>query len=219
MSAPPKAQPTLTLIAGPNGSGKSTIVSGLRNCGTLGILVNADAIALSLAKRKHEATPMSQTQWEAAIAAEEMRWSLLEQGVSFATETVMSDLPRWSRFIEGAKEKNYRVAMYFVTTVDPAINVKRVAERVLAGGHAVDPSKIVSRYQKTMEQSLPAVLTKVDEAVLFDNSSPETGAVAVLTLSEQILVPLLEFDQQPKWAAELLLRFRNGVKPFLTRLR
>lgn len=204
MAAPHKLRPVLTIIAGPNGSGKTTAVPNLQKIGTLGILVNADDIATSLSRRKGESSSSHDTQWEAAISAEEMRWALLSQGVSFATETVMSDRLRWTRFIEAARLRGYRIVLYFITTVDPSINVKRVEERVRAGGHGVDPAKIVSRYRGVMEDVLPAVLPMVDEAILFDNSSALDGAVPVLLLQNGKLKSLMGAATMPAWARSLI---------------
>ncbi|OGT90125.1 MAG: hypothetical protein A2514_11385 [Gammaproteobacteria bacterium RIFOXYD12_FULL_61_37] len=166
--------------------------------------MNADVIADSMARRKGEGRPSPETQWQAALAAEEMRWALVSQRVSFATETVMSDLDRWPRFILEAKSQGYRIVLFFITTRDPSINVGRVAERVLAGGHAVDQNKIVNRFHKVMQQVLPVVLNLVDEALLFDNSEIKTGAVAVLAKSDGRLTPLVLENLLPDWAAKLL---------------
>ncbi len=168
MSSARKSPSVLTLVAGPNGSGKSTIVTGLAQISNLGVLVNADQIAETFARRKGEARPSRDTQWEAAYAAEDMRWALVSQRISFVAETVMSDRDRWVRFIAEAKEQGYRVVLYFVTTEDPSINIRRVAERVLAGGHAVDPEKIASRYRKVMEEdrdSLELLVTKLHQKI------------------------------------------------------
>lgn len=207
MSAPRRKNPILTIIAGPNGAGKSTISSGILGVGNLGVLVNADQIATSLAKRKGEHLPSPETQWEAAISAEEMRWALLSQRISFSTETVMSDKVRWTRFITEAKSLGYRIVLYFVTTEDSSINIKRVAERVQAGGHAVPPDKIVSRYRKVMTETIPVILKMVHEAVLLDNSSPEIGPIGVLLLDQRGLSPLVEHQQMPLWAQALLSQF------------
>lgn len=141
MAAPHKRRPVLTIIAGPNGSGKTTMVSQLLRIGTLGILVNADDIAASLSRRKGEPASSLDTQWEAAVSAEEMRWALLDQGISFATETVMSDRLRWTRFIEAARLRGYRIVLYFITTVNPSINVKRVEARIRLGDMALMPPR------------------------------------------------------------------------------
>lgn len=197
-------KPTVTIFAGPNGSGKSTLVEALRGMCDCGVLVNADQIAVSFAKRNGEKTPSVETQWAAARAAEDMRWALIAQRISFVTETVMSDAKRWMAFVNEAKSQGYRVVLYFVTTTDVSINIKRVAERVLAGGHAVPEDKIDSRYKKVMEEVLPCVLGSVDESVLFDNSSPETGIVGVLHIKHGQITPLMEMEKLPRWARPLL---------------
>lgn len=204
MAAQHKLKPILTIVAGPNGSGKSTAVPHLQKVGTLGVLVNADEIAASLSRQKGEPKPSLETQWEAAISAEEMRWAFLDRGVSFATETVMSDKPRWTAFIEKAKQRGYKVVLYFITTVHPSINVKRIEERVKAGGHEVDPTKTVSRYHRVMEDVLPFILPMVDEAILFDNSSALEGAVPVLLLQGGKLKQLAATAKMPDWAKSLI---------------
>lgn len=204
-----KTPPTLTLVAGPNGSGKSTIVSGLDAASNIGVLVNADQIALTFAKRKGEASPSVETQWEAARSAEDMRWALLSQRISFVAETVMSDRERWHRFLTEAKAQGYRIVLIFVTTENPAINVRRVTERVKAGGHAVDSEKVIARYRKVMDDVLPGILRMVDEAVLFDNSSPETGVTAVAAMQKGALAMLVPEDQLPNWMPSLVKRLES----------
>lgn len=204
MSEPPETKPSLLLIAGPNGSGKSTIAAQLTKLGQLGVFVNADVIAESLAKRKGEMRPTNETQWQAAQAAEEMRWTLVSQRISLVTETVMSDRDRWVGFINEAKAQGYRTTLYFITTRDPLINVARVADRVLAGGHAVDPRKIVARFHRVMNQVLPIVLELIDEAILFDNSDAETGAIPLLRKESGQITTLLPYPSLPDWAKGIL---------------
>jgi predicted ABC-type ATPase len=209
MSRQHKKPPVLTLIAGPNGSGKSTFVSGLLTIGSIGILVNADQIAAAIAKRKSEIVPGSDTQLDAAKAAEEMRWALLNQNISFATETVMSDMNRWVTFVSEAKSQGYKVVLYFVTTDNPSLNIKRVAERVSAGGHSVEEKKIVSRYYRVMNDVLPVILTLVDVAFLFDNSTINNIPVLSLDSQSQQLIALIDADQLPVWAKSLLDKFNK----------
>ncbi len=87
----------------------------------------------------------------------------------------MSDDARWVPFFQKAKAREYRIALYFVTTSDPAINIARVRARVALGGHAVPEERIRSRYEKVMESVLPRVLPLTHKAYLFDNSGVETG--------------------------------------------
>lgn len=102
---------------------------------------------------------------------------LLETSNKFTVETVMSH-PSKLEFIKRAKEKGFKVYLYFVTLADPALNKHRVKTRVQEGGHDVDENKIVNRYYRTMEYLLPA-LRLVDEAYLFDNSKREAKMFAV----------------------------------------
>lgn len=199
-------RPRLTLFAGPNGSGKSTLVSAFHAQNLdLGQLVNADEIARAVADRKGELEPSVNSQWAAAQAAEAWRYQLLEAGVSFTTETVMSD-PRWLKFLAAAREAGYHISLYFVTTCDPAINLDRVARRHDLGGHGVAPEKIVQRYHRVMNEMLPKVLPLVDDALLVDNSTLEggLGPLPVIRLQDGELHALRPTDELPAWALALL---------------
>ena len=197
----PKEPPVLNVFAGPNGSGKSTLTSKLVSQSRIGILVNADEIAARMASDAGLVSASADMQFEAAVAAEAMRWSLLEQGVSFTTETVMSDESRWLKFFVKARSRGFFMNLFFVTTSDPAINVHRVAERVLHGGHSVDAEKIVSRYHKT-HAFLPHALALFDQAWLFDNSlEPE---LVLQKTVEEGLTAVVPREQLPAWANTLI---------------
>lgn len=118
---------------------------------------------------------------------------LLEVSDKFTVETVMSH-PSKLDFIRQAKEKGFKVYLYFVSLVDPVLNIHRVKTRVLAGGHDVDPDRIKQRYYRTMANLLPA-LRLVDEAYLFDNSKSEAKMFAVK--KDRVLEIQGEFI--PKW--------------------
>jgi len=169
----PRSPPTLYVIAGPNGSGKSTLAAQLRAeiATPLGIWINADEIA---ARMRAESSGNTDKSLAAAIEADRLRHATLDAGRDLITETVMSDA-RWVLFFQKAKARGYRIALYFVTTSDPAINVARVGARVALGGHAVPEERIRSRYEKVMRSVLRRVLPLTNKAYLFDNSGVETG--------------------------------------------
>lgn len=194
----------LTCFAGPNGSGKTTITRGiLQTSFDFGELINADTIAENLAKSKSEETPSAETQWEAAVAAEDLRWKLLQDGVSFCTETVMSDADRWIRFFTAAKQNGYFIHLIFVTTSDPEINVQRVADRVTKGGHNVDHTKIIARYHRVMNEVLPRVLPLVDQAILYDNSAFAGGGRRVAVFDGKQLQATCPLPELPAWVQQL----------------
>ena len=68
-----------------------------------------------------------------------------------------------------ARRNGFQVDMVFVTTESSDINVARVGNRVLQGGHDVPEASIRQRYDRAMEL-LPAALQKADTAAVYDLS-------------------------------------------------
>lgn len=102
--------------------------------------------------------------------------------------------PSKLEFIKRAKEKGFKVYLYFVSLADPALNKHRVKTRVLEGGHDVSADKIEQRYYRTMNNLLPA-LKLADNAYLFDNSNSEASLFA--TKKDSILE--INGDYIPTW--------------------
>lgn len=124
---------------------------------------------------------------------------LLEVSSKFSVETVMSHESKL-QFIERAKSKGFKVYLYFVSLVDPALNKHRVKTRVAQGGHDVDEERIENRYYRTMNNLLSA-LRQVDSAYLFDNSSSE----AKLFATKEDGVLQVHGDYMPKWFTTYVL--------------
>jgi len=131
----------------------------------------------------------------ASVAADFIRQKLLESGVSFTFETVMSS-PDKIEFLRKAQECGFRTYLYYVATEDPDINISRVENRVAEGGHPVPPEKIVSRYYRSLELLLDAVQYS-NRAYIFDNSSTEKS----VWIAEVTGASILEFksDTMPYW--------------------
>ncbi len=145
----------ILVFAGPNGSGKSTITKKIPLCG---LYVNADEI-----KRVSGCSDL-----EAAQEAEKLREALLASGKDFTFETVLST-DRNLNLLERAKERGYEIYAIFVLTNDSSINVRRVQNRVNAGGHNVPKEKIVSRYEKSL-MNLSKLVRIADHTRVVDNS-------------------------------------------------
>lgn len=110
------------------------------------------------------------------IVSDLIREYLLSWSISFTMETVFSH-PDKLHLIRKAIDKGYKVYLYFVSTEDPLINVKRVEGRVAAGGHDVPHNKIIERYERTMNNLYEAVRLCY-RAYIFDNSGKTTVKVA-----------------------------------------
>lgn len=75
-----------------------------------------------------------------ALVADFLRYMLVDHGISFSFETVMSHEAKIS-FLEFAKEKEFTTYLYFISTESPDINIARVENRVAKGGHDVQEQK------------------------------------------------------------------------------
>ena len=85
-----------------------------------------------------------------ANLAEFIRQQLLANDISFTYETVMSHENKIV-FLKQAREKGYRVYLYFVATEDAEINISRVNIRVAKQGHNVAHEVIKKRYYKSLQ--------------------------------------------------------------------
>lgn len=139
--------------------------------------------------------PSPYNSYLAAALADAVRQELLEEGETFTFETVMSHESK-IEFMQKARERGYRVYLYFVATDDPSINIDRVDRRVQQDGHYVKPEKVIERYHKSI-----ALMTQACEiahrAYLFDNSGQKHKLLAevtdfdTLTLSASVINPWL----------------------------
>lgn len=103
-----------------------------------------------------------------ALIADFVRYMMIDQGISFSFETVMSHKAKID-FLSFVKEKGYITYLYFIATESPEINVSRVQNRVAKGGHDVLEDKIRSRYSRSLNLLLSALKT-ANRAYIIDNS-------------------------------------------------
>ena len=159
-------RPTLCVVAGPNGSGKTT---------TTVQLLNDEWTAESLYINPDNIAQESFGDWnspkaviKAAEQATQQRYDCLQQGRDFVFETVFSSAEKLE-FLKKAKEVGFFIRFFFVCTSDPAINVARITQRYINGGHEVPISKVISRYYKSLINAEEAI-SFVDRAYVYDNS-------------------------------------------------
>ena len=149
------------MVAGPNGSGKSTLIAALRNSRAVlpELYVNADDLQRERGIDAQAAQKL----------AAEQRANALRAGQSFMYETVMSHPSKLAE-LQAAALHGYRLTMYFIATINPALNVARIQTRVASGGHDVPEDKARQRYHRTLALA-PLALAYAHEALLFDNST------------------------------------------------
>jgi len=191
-------KPRLIVVAGPNGAGKTSITEQLLRHEWMGgcEYVNPDFIA----RDEFGDWNAPEAVKKAAIRAEEVRELCVKEGRSLAFETVLS-MPDKIDFIERAKQAGFFVRLFFVGTDNPSINAKRVALRVMEGGHDVPISKIISRYTRSLANCLVAA-HMADRAYVYDNSVDNAPARLLFRTSEGNLIK--QYGEINPWAREIL---------------
>lgn len=138
---------------------------------------------------------------KAANYCNEWRERCLAERKSHIFETVMSATDKVD-YILRAKAAGFFIRLFFVSTESPTINAKRVAYRVLKGGHDVPIPKIISRYDKSIANCI-AIAPYVDRLYVYDNSIDDVEARLLFRLSDGKLAKRYA-DALPQWAAPIL---------------
>lgn len=138
--------------------------------------------------------------YEAALVTSFIRHHLLINSINFSFESVMSH-PSKLEEIKVAKKFGYKVYLYFICLDSPLINISRVKNRVMKGGHDVDSTKITKRYTNTLKNLLPS-LRLADRAFLFDNSN---DMVLIAELDNTELTLKVDSNLLPNWFVEFII--------------
>lgn len=136
----------------------------------------------------------------ASVCADFIRKQLLINKQSFTFESVMSSYDK-VELLKLAQASGYRTYLYFVATSDPIINISRVKNRVLLGGHNVPKDKIISRYYRALE-NLKDAIEYSHRAYIFDNSTHSRTFLAEITNAKKIEI---KTDTVPVWFEKYLL--------------
>ena len=87
----------------------------------------------------------------------------------FIYETTLSS-HQSIELLRHARHAGYEIGLIFVALRDVELNIARVAQRALQGGHNI-PEPIIRRRYHTAMMRLVDALRLVDAAVIFDNSA------------------------------------------------
>ena len=192
-------KPTLCIVAGPNGSGKTTTTVQLLNneWAADSIYINPDNIAQDTFGDWNSPEAVL----KAAAEATRLRYDCLENGRDFVFETVFSSSEKLE-FLRKAKAAGYFIRLFYVCTSDPAINVARITQRYMNGGHEVPISKIISRYYKSLLNAAKAI-SFVDRAYIYDNSvDNQLPSLLYRTTDGQLFKQYT--NDIPQWAMTIL---------------
>ncbi len=194
-----KKKPVLCVVAGPNGSGKTTTTEQLlkNEWGADSFYINPDNIA----KEVFGDWNSSDAVLKAAKRATEQRYECLDKGVDFVFETVFSSEEKMD-FLRKAKEAGFFIRIFYVCTESPLININRIAQRYLNGGHEVPISKTISRYFGSLK-NLAEAIKIADRVYLYDNSVENSAPRLILRTSDGKIAKKYT-DDIPLWAKQVI---------------
>jgi predicted ABC-type ATPase len=183
--------PRFTIIAGANGCGKSTFTADSRFLQEIPIL-DPDAIGRLL-----QPTILGKSSVAAARQVLGSARQHIESCESFAVETTLAGQGYLQMMLE-ARTRGFEVVLIYIGTERVEINLARIRNRVLAGGHDVPEDDVRRRYKRSFE-NLGKAISQADHTVLFDNSTEEGyRLIAVLGPAENHW-----FTPLPAWAVTI----------------
>jgi predicted ABC-type ATPase len=141
--------------------------------------------------------------YEGALISAFLRYHLQEKERDFCFETVMSHPSKIEEVTE-ARQHGYKTYLYFICIDDPEVNISRVENRVVKGGHDVAHEKITARYYNTLK-NLIAMIREVDKCYLFDNSGQQFRLIAKANEDKMSLE--VDPEDLPNWFVEYVLGY------------
>ena len=165
--------PTLYVIAGPNGVGKTTfadryVPQTIRELE----FVNADLIARGLSPYDPDSASM-----EAGRVALTRIRHLIAERRSFTWETTMSGRTAVG-WLRAAKKSGYQIKCYFLWVSDVETTLNRIRQRIVEGGHSIEPEVSRRRFLKTIQNFFSVYKTVFDSWKLIANDASGPRLIA-----------------------------------------
>ncbi len=194
-------------LAGVNGAGKSSI-GGAALLARSAAYFNPDLAARDLLA----SNPGLSLEQANGLAWETGRRGLaqaLQQGTNFAFETTLGASTIPDLLLAGARQ-GARVHVWYAGLASPELHLRRVRERVQAGGHDIPEERIRARYDSS-RANLIRLLPHLASLRVCDNgieADPKAGQaprpVLLLQMASGRLVAHIALGQVPEWAKPIL---------------
>lgn len=189
----------MCIVAGPNGSGKTTTTEQLLKnewCAD-SLYINPDNIA----QEQYGDWNSADAVLKAAQTATGQRYECLSNGTDFVFETVFSSAEKME-FLRKAKDAGFFIRIFYVCTESPLININRIAQRYLNGGHEVPISKTISRYYSSLKNISEAIKI-ADRVYLYDNSTENAAPRLILRTTDGRIAKRYT-DDLPEWVCAVI---------------
>lgn len=194
-----KKRPVMCIVAGPNGSGKTTTTEQLlkNEWGADSLYINPDNIA----QEQYGDWNSADAVLKAAQTATRQRYECLSNGTDFVFETVFSSAEKMD-FLRKAKDAGFFIRIFYVCTESPLININRIAQRYLNGGHEVPISKTISRYYSSLKNISEAIKI-ADRVYLYENSTENAAPRLILRTTDGRIAKRYT-DDLPEWVSAVI---------------
>ncbi len=165
--------PRLYIISGCNGAGKTTasymLLPEMLECREF---VNSDEFAKSLSPFDPSAASISASRYMLM----KIKY-LLSRNMDFSIETTLATRSLVN-IIRQAHAQDYHVTVLYFWLNSPDLAVKRVKDRVAAGGHNIPEETIRRRYYMGLSYFFKTYIPLCDRWVLADNSTTPFSVIA-----------------------------------------
>ena len=190
------SRPILTIIAGANGAGKSTLTAGSPGTFAAIPLLDPDAFSNTLRSSGMGLSTIAAGKEVLRLAKEHL------ERREFAVETTLAgrNYLQMMQYAIGI-DRGFEVVLIYIGTESVEINLARIANRVLGGGHNVPELDVRRRYLRSL-QNLAVAARIADRVLLFDNSD-DLGYQPVGLIGRGLH---RWFHPLPLWAAEFQTR-------------
>ncbi len=91
-------------------------------------------------------------------------------GHDFAIETTLAGRS-YVRLLKDLKKRGYKIHLFYLWLHKPDLALKRIAQRVRAGGHDVAPAVVRRRFARSVYNFFYLYRQLLDSWMLFDNSA------------------------------------------------
>jgi len=172
---PRSERPIFWVIGGANGSGKSSLYSDadIEAFDQSVWIINPDLLTGRI--QQVENLTLLEANIQAVVRIERWLEASIDAHQTVGVETVLST-GKYRRLVLAAKQKRFEFRLIYIVLESPDLNVERVRQRVIKGGHDVDEVKIRERWGKSLQQ-LPWFLDQADRAAIYDNSAAKPRRV------------------------------------------
>jgi len=214
------SRPTLFVISGPNGAGKSTHIQMMLPAGFEDILsfdrdntrVHFEKILEVRGVEKNEIFREATKMMEDSLLAEMKNAIRLKN--HFVLETPLSHPDYW-RYIDSFQNSGYQVQLNYLCLDKVSDCVARVGQRVMEGGHYVEPNTIRGVYEKNLVH-INEYKTTFKVIELYDGM---TFPTLLARIEDGMVVFAVNDAIKKKWIISGLPALAKGISAFMKNVR